>query len=474
MNLILGHKIVKTKEGNIYILFLNQQLNEFAEEFNEVGKNNYKLEENLQNQIKKYINKNLPDLKIKTVNIMIGSLLIASIPFANLNVVKAEKNSLINESQVKSFITYTVKKGDTLFKIANRYNVTVNEIKSLNKLNTTYIYPGDKLKIPRKNYGFYNVVKGDTLYKISRLFNISIANLKITNNLEKNTIFTRQRLYIPDKNTLSLVNDLPKGILNFQSKGIDVLKVQKALNSLGYGLNEDGNYNQTTKKIITDFQSQYKNLVNDGIYGPNTKKTLKKALLTDHFIVSNPRDVLVLVNKNYSLDSTYFPENLIVPNVLFPFKEYHQKKLMRQDAAYALEKLFKKAESEGVKLYALSGFRSFDRQRVIFSSKAMRMGIKKANEYSAKPGESEHQTGLSMDVTSKSVNFGLSQYFGETKEGKWLKKNAYKFGFIIRYQRGKKHITGYNYEPWHIRYVGKGPARIITNNNLTLEEYLKK
>lgn len=104
----------------------------------------------------------------------------------------------------------------------------------------------------------------------------------------------------------------------------------------------------------------------------------------------------------------------------------------------------------------------------------MERGIYVANQTSAKPGESEHQTGLAMDVSSPSVNFQLTQYYGHTREGKWLVENAPKHGFIIRYPEGKEYITGYNYEPWHIRYVGKNAAEFIMNENITLEEYLGK
>jgi len=98
----------------------------------------------------------------------------------------------------------------------------------------------------------------------------------------------------------------------------------------------------------------------------------------------------------------------------------------------------------------------------------------KAAKYVALPGQSEHQTGLAMDVTSESANWGLSNNFGETNEGKWLKDNCYKYGFILRYPEGKEDITGYNYEPWHIRYVGKKVSTYIYTNNITLEEFFSE
>ena len=90
----------------------------------------------------------------------------------------------------------------------------------------------------------------------------------------------------------------------------------------------------------------------------------------------------------------------------------------------------------------------------------------------AYPGQSEHQTGLAMDVSCQSVGFTLEEDFGQTTEGIWLSENAHKFGFIIRYGKDTTNITGYSYEPWHIRYVGKDAAKEIYDLNITLEEYL--
>lgn len=126
----------------------------------------------------------------------------------------------------------------------------------------------------------------------------------------------------------------------------------------------------------------------------------------------------------------------------------------------------------GIELAAVSGFRSYERQAAIFANAVQRKGEVEANRVSARPGQSEHQTGLAMDVSSASVGYALVEAFGETVEGKWLAQNAPKYGFIIRYPKGKEHITGYRYEPWHLRYVGVEHAMKISQRGLTLEEYL--
>ncbi len=189
-------------------------------------------------------------------------------------------------------------------------------------------------------------------------------------------------------------------------------------------------------------------------------------------VIKNTDDILVLVNKKRNLSADYKPEDLIIPNVKFPFKEKLEKKYLRKEAAEALEELFMKAEKEGIILYAVSGYRSYNTQKMLFDNKEKKVGFEKANLLVAYPGQSEHQTGLAMDVSSESVKFTLEENFGQAVEGKWLKDNAHKFGFIIRFQKETTDITGYSYEPWHIRYVGKEVAKEIFENNITLEEFL--
>lgn len=189
-------------------------------------------------------------------------------------------------------------------------------------------------------------------------------------------------------------------------------------------------------------------------------------------MVNNLDDILILVNKERNLPSDYKPRDLVIPNVRFSFEGEDQKKYMRQEAALALEELFKEGEKEEIILYAVSGYRSYARQEVLFNNRVQKDGIEEANKLVARPGQSEHQTGLAMDVSSKSVLLSLDEDFGNTKEGIWLKENAHRFGFIIRYLKDKEDITGYSYEPWHIRYVGKDAAKEIYEKGITLEEYL--
>ncbi|WP_369813179.1 D-alanyl-D-alanine carboxypeptidase family protein [Virgibacillus halodenitrificans] len=214
----------------------------------------------------------------------------------------------------------------------------------------------------------------------------------------------------------------PSEELQKKDKGEPVRRLQLALQSIGYDVKEDGIYNTDTTLAVTDLQLQFKELKATGLYDKETSKTLQKLLTTDKgdfkaykilaknkdvqkanggaTVLQNPYDQLALVNKQHALPADYIPKDLVTPNVRFPFTEDLPKKQMRQVAATALEKMFAAADKEGLDLFAQSGYRSYERQDSIFASNVNEHGEKAANKFSARPGESEHQTGLTMDVTS--------------------------------------------------------------------------
>ena len=180
-----------------------------------------------------------------------------------------------------------------------------------------------------------------------------------------------------------------------------------------------------------------------------------------------------IVNRDYPLATTYRPADLTAPDIPFSFgdKTLDKRKLTKV-AAEALEELYAAAlAEEGLTIYGVSGYRSYDRQYDIYGANIITRGTRETNLYSAAPGTSEHQTGLAMDVSCKSINYALDNRFASTPEGKWLAENCWRFGFILRYPKDKEAITGYAYEPWHIRYVGIPLAYYLYTNNLTLEEY---
>lgn len=187
--------------------------------------------------------------------------------------------------------------------------------------------------------------------------------------------------------------------------------------------------------------------------------------------VSDASSILVLVNKHRKLSEDYVPSDLVKPNVTFAFKEDINKRYMRKQAAEALEKLFADSKKESLELIAISGYRSYARQKSLYDREVRTVGENEAEKYVAKPGSSEHQTGLAMDLSCKSLGYILDDTFEDTDEGKWIKNNCYRYGFILRYPKGKEDITGFGYEAWHIRYVGKEAASQIFSKSITLEEY---
>ena len=208
------------------------------------------------------------------------------------------------------------------------------------------------------------------------------------------------------------------------------------------------------------------------------KLTLEAALFNEVVqvngknVIQNATNTMALVNKEFALPDGYAPTDLVRPKVAFSFGDQDiEKSYLRKEAAAALELMFSDAVKNGLHLFAVSGYRSYDRQKVVFDAEVNKVGYEKAVQAVAVPGNSEHQTGLSMDISSESAHFGLTEQFGETAEGKWLANHAHRFGFVQRYPKGKEGITGYQYESWHYRYVGVKAATEIFENQLTLEEY---
>ncbi|MBM7584220.1 D-alanyl-D-alanine carboxypeptidase [Bacillus pakistanensis] len=190
-------------------------------------------------------------------------------------------------------------------------------------------------------------------------------------------------------------------------------------------------------------------------------------------MIQNPQNVLALVNKEFALGE-YKPNDLVRPNVPFVFGEKDLEKAhLRNEAAKALENMFNEAKKQNIYLTAVSGYRSYDYQKMLLEREIAQFGKEKAVLAVAPPGQSEHQSGLAMDISSQSNDFKIDEAFGKTKEGIWLKENAHLFGYILRYPQGKEDITHYQYEPWHFRYVGKDAAKVIFENDWTLEEYFQ-
>ena len=187
----------------------------------------------------------------------------------------------------------------------------------------------------------------------------------------------------------------------------------------------------------------------------------------------NPTDLLILVNKTNKAPAV--PVTLVKPNVQPTRESASENIYMRPEAATALEALFAGAAEDGLTLYATSGYRSYSTQKAIFERKLDRMSEKQANLSVAKPGYSEHQTGLAMDIEGETTKgTGLTEAFGESPEGIWAAEHCAEYGFIVRFTAEKQKLTGFVAESWHFRYVGVEAAKMITQNNWCLEEFIEK
>lgn len=178
-----------------------------------------------------------------------------------------------------------------------------------------------------------------------------------------------------------------------------------------------------------------------------------------------------LVNKSHQLnDINYRPADLRLATVASRPDKSRDERSVREIIMPEAEKLFTAAKQAGHDLQIGSGFRSHDLQKMYYDNYSRSYGQAEADKFSAKPGYSEHQTGLVMDLATTDHQCYLEECFGDTAAGKWLADHAHEYGFILRYPRGKNNITDFIYEPWHFRYVGKELAAALKQSGLTLDE----
>jgi D-alanyl-D-alanine carboxypeptidase len=186
--------------------------------------------------------------------------------------------------------------------------------------------------------------------------------------------------------------------------------------------------------------------------------------------VQDPLDLLVLVKKGFQLPEGFQPNDLVTPDI--PIAPDSTSPMIRKEAAGALEKMVADAKKEGYELVLNSAFRSYEQQQEVYDLYFELYDEVTARGLVALPGTSEHQTGLAIDFTSQSVLDGERLVFGDTAESRWLRDNAFRYGFIFRYPPDRMDATGTSAEPWHYRYVGIEAAQEIQNKNWILEDYI--
>ena len=192
------------------------------------------------------------------------------------------------------------------------------------------------------------------------------------------------------------------------------------------------------------------------------------------YVIQNTDDISILVKKGFYLPENYVPKDLVTPKM--PIEASCKDPQLRKEAADALIEMYNAAKSEGYNLVINSAYRSFAKQKETYDEYFKKYDPITAASLVSLPGASEHQTGLSVDLTCQAViddkrNGIENSKFGYKPDYKWCLANSYKYGYILRFEEDKANITGIGNEPWHFRYVGKEAAKEIFNNGWTLEEY---
>lgn len=244
----------------------------------------------------------------------------------------------------------------------------------------------------------------------------------------------------------------------------------------------NNDYNKVTKDVLDVCKScnfypeRFQRYINYHVKNPayNMQEVLFRVNLGLDYpfyenvsIVEQPYELLVLVNKYNKLPSGFKQYNLV--NMSKEYTVNDGKNYQLAEVAYEkFVQMSNAAKKEGLTIKTLSAYRTEDYQRGLYNNSLRNNGKAHAEKYSAKPGYSEHQTGLAVDINS------VRGAFETTTEFRWLQKHAHEYGFILRYQKGKEWITGYAYEPWHYRYVGLDAAKIIYEEGITYEEYYAK
>ncbi len=289
-----------------------------------------------------------------------------------------------------------------------------------------------KKKLKTKNFLVFIIII--ILIITSIIYGINKSKNNNTNSKEQNKIENKDK--VNNTKELTELEKAKKDLAYYKDEYEDAYKEYR-----------EKNKDLSIEKVITN--------VNIGLnydYYTHTKAT--KDLNTN----------TILVNKYNYLTEDYVPENLQTVD-----KKYSSKTLQLVDyAKEAFEELSEAASKENYTVLAMSSYRSYQYQYNLYNRYVSTDGVEAADTYSARPGYSEHQTGLAVDVYNGKEDF---TNFEKTKEYNWMQDNAYKFGFILRFPKDKVLETGYQYESWHYRYVGKEIAKYIHDNNLCFEEY---
>jgi len=303
----------------------------------------------------------------------------------------------------------------------NDYSKTLDIVLQNNKFNIEYIEEYTKIEY---------IDKVDFVNKINQYLNIGYTSEDI-NNIFK----------LSEKNQIKLLNLNKKDFLKY-------------INIKNFNIDNLERYNKYLEETNKDIEAVV----------THVNINLDKDFYTDSKVVENPNDLTIIVNKFNHVEKDFVPENLVS---LFD----NSGAKMVKPAAKAYKDFIEAAKKDGITLASTTAYRSYSFQNTLYTNYVKEDGVKEADTYSARPGSSEHQLGLAVDL--KNPNYyirGVTPRLTD-KDYDWVLNNSYKYGFIVRYTAEGVPITGYMEEPWHIRYLGIDLATKVYESRLTYEEY---
>ena len=389
--------------------------------------------------------------------------------------IKEEVNISSSDKLIKKTLNKDLTKDG--FKLKNdKYVRTIKQFGFCTNEKDKYV------KYHKKGYVKYKLKGNDTVklkykdnydeeYISFKINNKTSRNVYISSNLNTNKIGTylvKYKLNLYKDNNIILyrkiiVYDDEKPVIKLNGEDKITITYGSYYNEEGFSATDNYDGNITNKVIVKDDINTKKNgtykisyKVSDS--SNNVSKVYRTVVVTDEKKVSKSPNVTVkdgityidgilIVNKEYSLPKNYNPG-------------------VNEEALKNLKQMQADAKAVGLNIPLISGYRSYETQEKLYKKYVLKDGEKNASTYSAKAGNSEHQTGLAFDIGS------VDRSFEGTDEAKWISENAHLYGFIVRYPKGKTSVTGYIYEPWHVRYLGKKIAKKVYESKLTLEEYL--
>lgn len=391
----------------------------------------------------------------------------------NILVLKTKHNTV---NLYKSTIS-TIKKNKNQIKIKNKdISILMNSNNFKNNMNfkyNTYIK-----KISNSNFNNSNAyyIDSNSIIKNSKKLSIKLPKFLRKYKIVDIYGIDNKNNIVPIKKESKVNNKhVTFKLSNYKKYLITYVKVKSINISKNIETSQNGivNFNIKYKPILSTNKSITYTNIGDNFVIRDDKLIAKKTGTHTVTIKVNDtnikKEVKVKVNKiDYEVekkDGIYYIDGIMLVNKSYPISKDYDPKDLLDVTKKAYEKMKKDALKDDILLWIVSGYRDYKTQETIYNNYVAANGKEKADTFSARPGYSEHQTGYVMDLNDASSNFN------DTRAAKWLDKNSYKYGFIIRYPKGKEKYTGYKYEPWHLRYVGKEKAEKLYKSGLSIEEY---